>query len=148
MINVIKPNKICPLRALLRRLALKRIAKALVLASEKSAVVGDDILYRLPGVFALSVTYQETSVRLIKEANAFRIMKDAEKSVILLSVTITDQAALEELSEKRATWQKVYAEGRITFAGKEKYAALFLRAAAEGDKAILSEKQYRELYGE
>ncbi len=146
--TIIKSHKICPLRGPFRRLALKRIAKALVLASEKSMVVGDDILYRLPGVFSLSINYQGASVRLIKEGNAFRIMENAENSVILLSVTITDTAALNDLSHKKATWQKLYAEGRIAFAGKEKFASLFLRAAAEGDKATLGERQYRELYGE
>ena len=146
--KVIKSRELCPLRKLFRQVALKRVAKALVVASESSVAAGDDILYRLPGVFSLMISYEGSSVRLIKEANAFRIMGPSEKSEVLLAVTIADSAALGDLMFRSATWQKVYAEGRATFAGKVKYATLLLRVAAEGDKATLSPEKYQALYGE
>ena len=40
------------------RHALLAIAKALVRASTESAAAGDDILYHLPGVFSLRITYK------------------------------------------------------------------------------------------
>ena len=125
-----------------------KIAKTLARASENSENAGDDVLYRLPGVFSLSLVYRGEVVRLIKEANAFRIMKPSEKSEVSLSAIVTDEAALADLKFKRATWQKVYSEGRVVFAGKIKYAALFMRVMAEGDKASLPAKKYQELYGE
>ena len=135
-------------KRMLSHAALRKLAKALVRASEKSECAGDEILYGLPGVFSMDLTYQDQSVRLIKEANAFRIMKPSEKSEVSLSAIVTDEAALADLKFKRATWQKVYSEGRVVFAGKIKYAALFMRVMAEGDKASLPAKKYQELYGE
>ena len=146
--KVIKSRELCPSRKLFRRIALKKVAKALVFASESSVAAGDDILYRLPGVFSLMISYEDSFVRLIKEGNAFRIMKLSEKSEVLLSVTIADAAALCDLAFRSATWQKVYAEGRATFAGKMSYATLLIRVAAEGDKAALSPEKYEALYGE
>lgn len=146
--KTIKSSTICPFRRLWIRIALSRIAKALVRAAKESSVAGDDILYRLPGVFSFSIGYKGCIVRIIKEANEFRIMENAEKSVILLSATFEDAAALADLAARDATWHKVYAEGRITFAGKMKYASLLMRVAAEGDKFELNEDKYRYLYGE
>lgn len=143
-----KLSEICPLKRLFARSALMKIAKTLARASENSENAGDDVLYRLPGVFSLSLVYRDEVVRLIKEANAFRIMKPSEKSEVSLSAIVTDEAALADLKFKRATWQKLYAEGRVVFAGKIKYAALFMRVMAEGDKASLPAKKYQELYGE
>ncbi len=143
-----KLSEICPLKRLFARSALMKIAKTLARASENSENAGDDVLYRLPGVFSLSLVYRGEVVRLIKEANAFRIMKPSEKSEVSLSAIVTDEAALADLKFKRATWQKVYSEGRVVFAGKIKYAALFMRVMAEGDKASLPAKKYQELYGE
>ena len=143
-----KLSEICPLKRLFARSALMKIAKTLARASENSENAGDDVLYRLPGVFSLSLVYRGEVVRLIKEANAFRIMKPSEKSEVSLSAIVTDEAALADLKFKRATWQKVYSEGRVVFAGKIKYAALFMRVMAEGDKASLPAKKCQELYGE
>lgn len=143
-----KLSKICPLKRLFVKSALGKIAKELARASEKIENAGDDVLYRLPGVFSMSLVCGGQVVRLIKEANAFRVMKSSEKSEVSLSAKVTDEAALADLCSKKATWQKVYSEGRIVFAGKMKYATLFMRVMAEGDKAFLSAKKYLELYGE
>ena len=136
------------LRRLFQKAALKRLAKELVRSSEESSLAGDEILYRLPGVFSFVLEYQGESVRLIKEANSFRIMENSEKSAVLLSATVMDGAALCDIYRHRATWQKVYAEGRIAFGGKAKYAMVVIRVAAEGDKARLHPQKYQELYGE
>ena len=146
--KTIKSSKIRPIQRLMIRLALSRVAKALVRASKESLVAGDDILYRLPGVFSFSIGYKGSEVRLIKEADEFRILNNAEKSEVLLSATFEDAAALGDIAARVATWHKVYAEGRITFAGKMRYASLLLRVAAEGDKVDLTEEEYQDLYGE
>ena len=67
---------------------------------------------------------------------------------VLLVIEPLDDAALGDVCFGNATWQKIYAEGRLSFAGKIKYATLFLRVAAEGDKVCLKEKKYQDLYGE
>ena len=127
----------------------KRIrAKALVRASEKSVGAGDEILYGLPGVFSMQLVYQDQSVRLIKEANALRVMEKSEKSDVLLCVRVTDKAALADLYFHNATWQKVYAEGRLVFAGKVKYASLLMRIIAACEKDCLPPQKIHELYGE
>ena len=113
-----------------------------------STAAGDDLLYGLPGVFVMRISYRDSYVRLIKEANALRIMKDSEKSDVLLSAEILDEAALGDLSFHTVTWQKAYAEGRVRFAGKAKYAAVIVRVAKAGDQAELSQKKYQNLYGE
>ena len=146
--TTIKVQGNCPLKRLFRRVALSRIAKALVRASKESTAAGDDILYRLPGVFSLRIAYKDAFVRLIKEGNEFRLMETSEKSEELLSVTLTDAAALADVAFHAATWQKIYAEGRMTFAGKIKYASLLMRIAALGYKACLSAKKNQDLYGE
>ena len=132
----------------LSRIALTRIAKAIVFASEKGAGAGDAILYQLPGVFSMRITYRGESVRLIKEANTFRIMEKSEKSEESLSIIFADRAALADLACRHSTLQKVYSEGRVTFGGKIKYATLIMRVTSYGDKVRLSDKKYRELYGE
>lgn len=146
--TTVKTKKSPPLKRWFRRNALQKISKALVLASEQSSAVGDDILYGLPGVFSFCISYKGECVRLIKEANSFRIMKPSEKSEVLLSIEPLDDAALGDLCLGGATWHKLYAEGRVSFAGKIKYATVFMRVAAEGDRFRMSEKNYQDLYGE
>ena len=130
------------------RSALSKIAKSLVRASVESDTAGESVLYGFPGVFCLRISFRDVAVRLIKEANNFRIMESSEKSEVLLSIDILDDAALFDLSSASATWQKVYAEGRVRFAGKMKYAATFLRVAAAGDRVCLDPKKREDLYGE
>ncbi len=144
----IELHKIRPTKKWRARSALKKIAGYLARASKTSEKVGDDVLYHLPGVFSLGVSYGGESVRLIKEANSFRIMKSSEKSDVSLIATVVDAAAIRDICTHKASWQKLYAEGRVTFAGKIKYATLFMRVMAEGDKAFLPAKKYQELYGE
>jgi len=136
------------LKRMLSHKALRRLAKALVRASEKSVGAGDEILYGLPGVFSMQLVYQDQSVRLIKEANALRVMEKSEKSDVLLCVRVTDKAALADLYFHNATWQKVYAEGRLVFAGKVKYASLLMRIIAACEKDCLPPQKIHELYGE
>jgi len=137
-----------PIKRFLRRAALSRVAKSLVNASIVGEGAGDDILYRLPGVFTMSISYHGQTFRLIKEANEFRIMKPSEKSDVLLEITLTDGVALAELYLHISTWQKIYAEGRMTFAGKTKYLTLVMRVAAARDKGCLPPNKYEQLYGE
>ena len=140
--------RLSPIKRLFRKIALNKIAKSLVRTTQASRTAGDEVLYRLPGVFSMRIEYKDSFVRLIKEANELRIMENSEKSEVLLSVTIADKAALGDLAFRSATWQKVYAEGRLTFGGKEKYASLLIRIAAEGDKLALDPGEYQNLYGE
>ena len=135
-------------KRMLSHAALRKLAKALVRASEKSESAGDEILYGLPGVFSMDLAYQDQSVRLIKEANALRVMEKSEKSEVFLSVRVTDKAALSDLYFHNATWQKVYAEGRLIFAGKVKYASLLMRIIAACEKDCLPPQKIHELYGE
>lgn len=146
MTKTTKVKKECPITRFLTKRALVSVGKSLVKASacEKA---GDRILYHLPGVFSFSIRFGEACVRLIKEANAFRIMENSEKSDVLLCLDIKDRAALSDLSSKRATLQSLLAEGRLGFVGKTKYAALIIGVAAEGDKTLPT-KTYQELYGE
>lgn len=131
---------------LIARSALSRRAAFLVQATKKSEAAAKEILYGLPGVFAMRLVSCGKEVRLIKEASELRIMKDSEKSDILLTIYFDDIPALCELSAGETTMQKAFAEGRIHFGGSLKYFATILRAASAGD-SLYGEEKYAELYG-
>ena len=129
-----KTNKKPFFKSALTALVLGRIANALVVATKKSQSAGDELLYRLPGVFSMTISYGGRRVRLIKEANTFRIMEKSEKSDILLAVEFADGAALCDVFQAKATWAKILSEGRLRLSGNVNYAAVFLRVAAESDR--------------
>jgi len=135
------------IKRLIARGALSRRANFLVQASKHSAGAAKEILYGLPGVFAMSLVSEGKEVRLIKEADQLRLMKSSEKSAILLTIYFDDITALCELATGDVTMQKAFAEGRIRFSGSMKYFAAITRAASEGDKALFGEEKYAELYG-
>ena len=137
----------CKLRELLSRFALKRLAKSLCRATEASDEAGDEILYGLPGVFTVELQAPGARVRLIKEARTLRIMDHSEKSSITMTIRFEDNAVVDDVDARECTMQKALAEGRMTFAGKTSYLAALLRANAAGDKFMLPNDEYRELYG-
>jgi len=127
--------------------SLKRLARAFCVATAASQEAGDEILYGLPGVFSMEIRAAGASVRLIKEASRLRIMKKSEKSETLLRIQLEDLAVLGDIIGRECTLQKALAEGRMTFTGKTNHLAALLRAGAEGDKAVLPNEEYYELYG-
>ena len=129
------------------RHALRRCACFLVRATERCEAAAKEVLYDLPGVFAMSLVAAGEEVRLIKEADCFRIMKKAERSDVLLSIRFEDLAILGDLTARECTMQKALAERRLTCFGKIGYLATVMRVSAEGDKALLGEGAYEELYG-
>ena len=135
------------IRAVVVTYALKRLANDLCLGVTASPEAGEEILYRLPGVFAMEISAAGESVRLIKEANTLRTMKKSETSDILLHIRLEDIAVLGDIVSRECTLQKAFAEGRLTFTGETKHFATVLRAGAAGDKAILPNEEYFELYG-
>ena len=129
------------------RHALKKRAKFLVRATERSEVAAKEVLYSLPGVFSMKLVAGGAEVRLIKEADQLRLMNSSEKSDVLLIIGFEDLAILGDLAAGDVTLQKAFAEGRATFSGKTKYFASVMRVNAEGDKALLGAGAYAELYG-
>ena len=127
-------KKQCPIRRFFIKRALLKVGKTLCVASACDAA-GDRILYGLPGVFSFAIRFGDASVRLIKEANMFRIMEKSEISDILLCIDIGDAAALSDLKRGKATLQELLAEGRMEFVGKTKYATLVIGVAAEGARS-------------
>jgi len=130
------------------RVGLLMRAKHLVQATKKSETAKKEILYRLPGVFSMRLRAGKEEVRLIKEADELRIMKKTEKSVILLSINFEDNAELGDVMFHETTMPRALSEGRVHFDGAPKYMGVILRVDHEGDKCVLSNDKYAELYGE
>lgn len=133
--------------AFLAAFSLRRLAGALCRAGGSAEAAADEILYGLPGVFAMSIEAPGAVLRLIKEAGTFRIMKKAEKSELLLRIRFEDLSVLGDVVGRECTMQRALSEGRLTFAGKTKYLAAVMRASAAGDKALLPNEDYYQLYG-
>ena len=136
-----------PFRRFAGKCALRRMAKLFVRATQRSDAAKKAVLYGLPGVFSASITFEGNSMRLIKEADEFRIMKKSEKSEILLYIDFRDTESIAEVAARETNLNRVFAAGRMTFRGKTRYLAAMMRAFVEGDKATLSEEDYAELYG-
>ena len=128
-------------------LGLWRKAKAIVKATERSAEAKDEVLYRLPGIFAMQLREGEYVVRLIKEGETLRIMEPSEKSEVLLSVEFSDVAAERGSLVGKVSLARLLAEGRITYRGRGRYFNVFQRIAFIADKMTLSDKKFRAMYG-
>jgi len=135
------------LRDAIAAFSLKRLARALCLGTVASEEASDEILYGLPGIFSMEISAAGARVRLIKEANTLRIMRSSEKSEPLLRLHLEDLAVLGDIVGRECTLQKALAEGRMTFAGKTTHLATIMRASAAGDKTVLPNEEYCELYG-
>jgi len=133
--------------ALFAGIALRRLVGALCRAGEASERAGDEILYGLPGIFTIEFEAPNAKIRLIKEANVFRVLKKAEKSDVSLRIRLEDLAVLGDIVARECTLQRALAEGRLTYAGKTKHLAAVIRASAEGDRQLLPKEEYNELYG-
>lgn len=131
---------------LVKKAELILFAKRVVRATEKCEKAKLDLLYSLPGVFSLELACGGASIRLIKEADTFRIMEKSERSVILLRVIFSDRGSERALLYKKASLCRLLAEGRILYFGKSKYMSVLTRVSEEGDRAFLSENKRNELY--
>ena len=134
-------------KRLIGRLALSRRAKLFVRATKKSDAAAKEVLYHLPGCFAMSLVHQGNEIRLIKEADQFRIMKNSEESDILLTIFFKDTVALCELGAGEVTMQKAFSEGRISFKGPLKCFSTIVRVSEKSDLALFGEDKHTELYG-
>lgn len=134
-------------RALFIKKGLKDRALFFVRAGKKSKIAAKEILYGLPGVFAMSLSAEGKEIRLIKEADEFRIMENSESSDILLKIRFHDLTVLRDIASQETTLQKAFAERRISFSGQTKYFTAIARVSAEGDKYDCSETEYFDLYG-
>ena len=133
--------------ALFAGIALRRLVGALCRAGEASERAGDEILYGLPGIFTVEFEAPNAKVRLIKEGNLLRTMKRTEISDVTIKIRLEDLAVLGDIVARECTMQRALAEGRLTYAGKTAHLAALIRAGAEGDRALLPNEEYRELYG-
>ena len=133
-------------KRLMSKIALKKLATNLVLATQKSKEAGKDVLYSLPGVFSMKLVYGEYEVRLIKEADELRLMDSSEISDILLTIEPVDAGILADLYTHNTTLQHALAENRVRILGKSKYAATILRVSTQADALVCSKKTLQKLY--
>ena len=129
------------------RMGLLRKAKAIVKATERSAEAKAEVLYSLPGIFAMEIREGKHSVRLIKEGDSLRIMESSEKSDILLVVEFADVAAERGSMLGKVPTARLLAEGRIVYRGRGKYFNCFQRISYIADKMLLSGKKFQAMYG-
>ncbi|HCJ01722.1 MAG TPA: hypothetical protein DHV31_02400 [Clostridiales bacterium] len=113
---------------------LRKRARLLVRATKQSKAAGDALLCELPGVFCAELCFGKASVRLIKEADRFRIQKKSEKSANILKIIFKDRAAMAEVCLNKVPLQKTFCEGRIAEIGPFNRFAVFARINAEADK--------------
>lgn len=129
------------------RHALKRLVSHYLRGVQMSREAALELLHGLPGVFSMTLSAGDSSLRLIKEADTFRIMENAERCENLLTINFEDLTVLGEIVSRESTMQKAFSERRLTFTGKTRYFTVFMRAGAAGDKATLPKEEYVELYG-
>jgi len=129
------------------RMAMERVASRLIKATEQSEEAKKEVLYSLPGIFAVEIRSGANSVRLIKEGDVFREMESSEKSDILLVVIFQDQGAETAYLSGAASLARLYAEGRLSSRGRGKYRNAFMRIARVADETVLSKKKLRAMYG-
>ena len=126
---------------------LLRKAKAIVKATARSAEAKSEVLYSLPGIFAMELREGRNAVRLIKEGDALRIMKSSEKSDVLLVVEFSDIDAERGSMLGKVPTARLLAEGRIVYRGRGKYFNCFQRIAYIADKMLLSDSKFQAIYG-
>ena len=119
----------------------------MVRATKTNKEAAHALLYELPGVFCVVLRIGRISVRLLKEADQFRIMKKQERSEVSLTIHFEDRAALGEVCFGKVPLQKSFAEGRVRVTGYFSYFAVVARVNAEADRLALSEKAYADQYG-
>lgn len=130
----IKPKR-SRLTDLLVRYWLRKIAGELVRATKKSKKAAKELLYGVPGVFAVRLAMGRYSVRLIKEADEFRIMKKTEKCAYFLTIKFKDRAALGEVGMRRGPLQRAFSEERVLVLGATSDFAVVTRVSAERNHA-------------
>jgi len=145
MSAVTKKNRGIWLRA---NVELLRIAKRLVRVTETSEDAQKDVMYSLPGIFALELCAGKNRIRLIKEGNALRIMKKTEKSDILTSIVFEDENVLSRVAANRATAATALSEGRVSYCGTSKHFSAIMRIFYVSDKLFLSDAKWSALYGD
>ena len=126
---------------------LKKKAAAIVKATERDERAKKEVLQALPGVFSMILEAGESSVHLIKEGNALRIMEKSEKSDVLLSIAFEDVGGEREIFSGKTTLSKLFSEGRLSYKGRTSFFAALMRIDAVSDDILLSEKKKTELYG-
>lgn len=125
---------------------LRRYANRVIKCTQKSEGAKLEMLFSLPGIFAMEFRFLRAKIRLIKEGDAFRLMERSEKSRNLLTVTISDASALKKMISGKLTIHRAMAEGRLTFGGSTAFFCVITRICEEGDKILLSESSYKEAY--
>ena len=91
---------------ILAKQALKRFVKRYCIGLKLSRDAAQEILHGLPGVFSMTLQAGNASLRLIKEADTFRIMRKPEKSANLLTLQFEDLVVLDEIVSAKCTIQK------------------------------------------
>ena len=135
-----------PLNKALCKLELKEFARRVIRGTEQSEGAKLELLFSLPGIFAMELLYRGASVRLIKEGDVFRVMEKSEKSAILLSVRIHDRDALKKLIAGKYSINLCVSQGRVSIAGATEFFCVFTRILNESDRVFLSSGKYREMY--
>ena len=125
---------------------LYRYARRVIRCTEKSDGAKTELLFSLPGIFAMELCFGGKSVRLIKEGDVFRVPERAEKIRCLLKIIILDKAALELLIAGKVSLNRCAAERRLAFSGGTPFFSAFSRIVCEGDRSLLSDKRYKGSY--
>lgn len=125
---------------------LLKFARRVIGYTQKSEGSKLELLFSLPGIYAMSLCYRGATVRLIKEGDVFRVMERSEKSEVLLSIRIETPTALRSLGEGKRSINECIAERSVTYKGSTEYFCVFTRVCNEGDKVSLSDARYKELY--
>jgi len=121
--------------------ALRRVAKNLVRTTRTCTAAAKEVLYGLPGIFCMALCVRNHTVRLIKEADLFRIADEEEKATPLLTITFKDVAILKAVADRRTPISASVAEGRVSFRGQTRFFATLMRVSGEGDKRHPTERE-------
>ncbi len=130
------------------RKALHRAANLFLIATKNTPEARRAILHELPGVYSMELFCEGESIRLIKEADEFRIMENSEKSELLTRICFLDKGVLMDFENGEISLGKAIAEGRLSFVGSVKYVAVLARVLHTKDKNTLREDVYSDLYEE
>ena len=115
---------------------LKKWANKIVDKTLKEPAAREEVMYSLSGVFAFSVKYRDVSVRLIKEGDVFRLMKNTEKSDILLTISLEDSATLKDVADGELNELRAFADGRLSYRGQSKAFNAIMRVVRAGEPQI------------
>jgi len=110
---------------------LRGWAKKLILATRRNEEMRAEVMHSLPGIFALELAFGKYTVRMMKEGDSFRILKTSEKSDDIVCLTAEDLPTLKALAVGSETELAALAQGRLSYAGLNRYVNVIMRLGDE-----------------